>query len=158
MNIKRIKDFLKWEILNRLQGKNISVVCICIMYEDKILTQSAQKNTILNTDDRQYVVPGGKVDKGESLSAAAHRETKEETNLNIDILKKLGKTRNNKYELHWFLTVPMDVSQLNVNEPLKQKELKWVDINDKSVNWTPGNIIAINKFNKQISNYKQYIR
>lgn len=155
--MKKIKNFLKWEILNRIKGNNVSVVCVCIMYEDKILAQTAQRNSLLHTDDRQYVVPGGKVDKGEKLFAAVHRETKEETNLNIDILKKLGKTRNNKYELHWFLSVPMDISQLNINEPNKQKELKWVNIDDK-INWTPGNKLAIDRFYSKIKNYRNYIR
>ena len=158
--LKKIHDFLYWEILNKLKGNNVPVVCVCLMHEGKILAQTAQKNDILKTGDTQYVVPGGKVEVeyGEKPFQAVHREMKEETNLNVDILKKLGKDRNNKYELHWYLCVPMDISQLRIMEPGKQKELKFVDIEDKSINWTPGNKRMIDKFLPILKNYKSYIK
>ena len=158
--IKKVKDFLYWEVLNRIKGNNVPVVCVCLMNEDKILAQTAQKNTTLGTGDTQYVVPGGKVEVkyGEKPFQAAHREMKEETNLNIDIIKKLGKSRNNKYELHWYLAVPMDITQMKVMEPGKQKELKWVDLDDKSINWTPGNKLALDKFLPILKEYKEYVK
>lgn len=157
---QKIHDFFYWEVLNRLKGNNVPVVCICLMYEDKILAQTAQKNATLGTGDTQYVAPGGKVEvsHGEKPYQAVHREMKEETNLNVDILKKLGRDRNNKYELHWYLCVPMDVTQLKVMEPGKQKELKWVDPADKSINWTPGNQRMIDKFLPVLQNYKALIK
>ena len=79
------------------------------------------------------------------------REIKEETNLNIDVIKKLGTIRNNKYKLHWFACAPTDLSLLKVVEPQKQKELKWIDLNDTSVAWTPKNQEALSKYKKQIS-------
>jgi ADP-ribose pyrophosphatase YjhB (NUDIX family) len=97
------------------------------------------------------VVPGGKVEPGETLNAAVHREIKEETNLNVDVIKKLGTTRNNKYKLHWFVCAPTDLSLLKVVEPLKQKELKWINLEDSSVNWTPKNYEALMKYKNQIS-------
>lgn len=158
--LQKIKDFLYWEVLNRLKGNNVPVVCIVLMNEDKILAQTAQKNTTLSTGDTQYVAPGGKVEVklGEKPYQAVHREMKEETNLNVDILKKLGTDRNNKYELHWYLCVPMDITQMKVMEPGKQKELKFVDPTDKSVNWTPGNQKMINKFLPIIQNYRAYMK
>lgn len=96
-------------------------------------------------------MPGGKVEPGETLNAAVHREIKEETNLNIDVIKKLGSTRNNKYKLHWFVCVPTDLSLLKVVEPMKQKELKWISLDDISVNWTPKNFEALMKYKNQIS-------
>ena len=148
--IETVKDFVYWEIFNRLKGNNQDVVCAVIVNQNQILAQTAQKNTLIDTNDTQYVVPGGKVEPGETLNAAVHREIKEETNLNIDIIKKLGSTRNNKYKLHWFVCAPTDLSLLKVVEPLKQKELKWIDLNDSSVNWTPKNLEAITKFKPQI--------
>lgn len=148
----KIKEFIYWEIYNRLKGNNQDVVCAVIINQNKILAQTAQKNAIINTNDTQYVVPGGKVEPGETLNAAIHREIKEETNLNIDVIKKLGSTRNNKYKLHWFVCAPTDLSLLKVVEPLKQKELKWIDLNDASINWTPKNGEALMKYKKQISN------
>ena len=153
--INTIKDFLYWEVINRLKGNNQDVVCAVIINEGKILAQTAQRNSLINTDDSQFVVPGGKVEPGETLNAAIHREVKEETNLNIDVIKKLGTIRNNKYKLHWFACAPTDLSLLKVVEPEKQKELKWIDLNDASIAWTPKNQEALNKYKKQISNIQK---
>jgi len=139
-----------WEVINRLKGNNQNVVCAVILNNGKILAQTAHRNALVNTDDSQYVVPGGKVEPGETLNAAVHREIKEETNLNIDVIKKLGTVRNNKYKLHWFVCAPTDISLLKVVEPLKQKELKWIDLEDTSVAWTPKNLEALKKYKKQI--------
>ena len=147
---QKAKDVIYWDIYNRLKGNNQDVVCAVIINQNKILAQTAQKNTLIDTNDTQYVVPGGKVEPGETLNAAIHREVKEETNLNIDVIKKLGTTRNNKYKLHWFVCSPTDLSLLKVVEPLKQKELKWVSLNDKSVNWTPKNFEALMKYKNLI--------
>lgn len=149
--VQQLKEFFYWEVFNRLKGNNQDVVCAVIVNEGKILAQTAQKNAVINTDDTQYVVPGGKVEPGETLNAAVHREIKEETNLNIDIIKKLGSIRNNKYKLHWFVCTPTDLSLLKVVEPLKQKELKWINLEDSSINWTPKNFEALTKYKRQIS-------
>ena len=148
--ISNIKDFIQWEIINRLKGNNQDVVCAVIIHEDKILAQTAQRNAVINTDDTQYVVPGGKVEPNEPLNVAVHREIKEETNLNIDVIKKLGTTRNNKYKLHWYACSPTDVSLLTVVEPNKQKELKWISLDDESINWTPKNYEALMNYKSQI--------
>ena len=155
--IDNIKEFIYWDIFNRIKGNNQDVVCAVIINQNKILAQTAQKNNLINTDDTQYVVPGGKVEPGETLNAAVHREIKEETNLNVDVIKKLGTTRNNKYKLHWFVCAPTDLSLLKVVEPLKQKELKWIDLNDASINWTPKNFEALMKYKKQIEIIQQNI-
>lgn len=145
-----IKDFIRWEIINRLQGNNQDVVCAIIVNGTQILAQTAQRNAVIDTNDTQYVVPGGKVEPNETLNAAVHREIKEETNLNIDVIKKLGTTRNNKYELHWFICSPTDLSLLRVVEPQKQKELKWVSLDDPAINWTPKNAEALRHYKSQI--------
>lgn len=149
--ISNIKEFIQWEIINRIKGNNQDVVCAVIIHEGKILAQTAQRNAIINTDDTQYVVPGGKVEPNEPLNVAVHREIKEETNLNIDVIRKLGTTRNNKYKLHWYACSPTDVSLLKVVEPNKQKELKWISLDDESVNWTPKNYEALMNYKPQIT-------
>ena len=153
--VERMKNFLYWEVYNRLKGNNQDVVCAVIIDGDKVLAQTAQRNAVIHTDDTQYVTPCGKVEPGESLNAAVHREIKEETNLNIDVIKKLGTVRNNKYKLHWFACRPTDVSLLQVIEPQKQKELKWVSLDDDAVNWTPKNAEALQKFRPQIIKIQQ---
>lgn len=155
--IQAIKDFFYWEVINRLKGNNVPVVAIMLMRADgQILAQTAQRNDVIGTNDTQYVFPGGKVETkfGEKPIEAVHREMKEETNLNVDVMEKLGKTRNNKYELHWYLCVPMDLSTMYVVEPKKQKELKFVDMDDKSVNWTPGNQLALDKFKAKLKKFQ----
>lgn len=157
MKANKIKDFLYWEVWNRLKGNNVNVVCAYIMHNDELLVQTAQRNEIIHTNDSQKVVPGGKVDKGESLTAAVHREVKEETNLNVDVLKKLGTVRNNRYELHCYLCIPMDISQMKVMEPKKQASLEFKPL-IADINWTPANQVAFRKFFHMLKNYRQYIR
>ena len=149
-----IKEFFYWEVYNRLKGNNQKVVCGVVVYDGKILAQTAQRNIVVHTDDTQYIVPGGKVEQGETLNAALHREFKEETNLNIDVVQKLGTIRNNKYKLYWFVCRPTDASMLKVMEPNKQKELKWVDLNDPTINWTPKNREALTKYKAEIEKIK----
>ncbi|MBP5352821.1 MAG: NUDIX domain-containing protein [Alphaproteobacteria bacterium] len=158
MIFQSCKDFIYWEVINRLKGNNQDVVCAVIVNGDKILAQTAQRNAVIHTDDTQFVVPGGKVEPSETLNAAVHREIKEETNLNIDVIKKLGTTRNNKYKLHWFVCAPTDISLLQIVEPQKQKELKWVSLDDKSVNWTPKNFEALNKYKAQIAEIQRQLQ
>ena len=55
--ISTIKDFLYWEVINRLKGNNQDVVCAVIINDGKILAQTAQRNSLINTDDSQFVVP-----------------------------------------------------------------------------------------------------
>jgi 8-oxo-dGTP diphosphatase len=149
--ILTLKDFIYWEVFNRLKHNNQDVVCAVIVNDGKILAQTAQCNKLVKTDDSQYVVPGGKVEKKESLISAIHREIKEETNLDIDVLKKIGATRNNKYKLHWFVCLPKNVSLMQIKEPQKHKELKWVSLDDLSINWTPKNKEALLKYQNRIN-------
>ncbi len=143
-------DCLK-DLFYRLKGNNQDVVCTVIIHNGKVLAQTAQRSSEVHTNDAQFVVPGGKTEPKEALETAVHREIREETNLEVEILKKLGTSRNNRYKLHWYVCAPIDVSKLKVVEPLKQKELKWVSLNDDQVNWTPKNRIALQKFKPQIN-------
>ncbi|WP_379151139.1 NUDIX hydrolase [Paenibacillus sp. sgz5001063] len=46
--------------------------------------------------ERGWEIPGGRVEEGESLSAAAVRETKEETGIDVEIIKFCGFFQNVK--------------------------------------------------------------
>ena len=97
--LNSMKDFIHWEIWNRLKGNNQNVVCAVIIYNHKILAQTAQRNSVIHTDDTQYVVPGGKVEPGESLNAAMHREIKEDWQNIKSKLKKLSIQRRMRCDL-----------------------------------------------------------
>ncbi|MNT18559.1 putative 8-oxo-dGTP diphosphatase YtkD [compost metagenome] len=45
---------------------------------------------LINGPKRGWEIPGGRVEEGESISAAAIRETKEETGIDIEIVKYCG--------------------------------------------------------------------
>ena len=42
---QKAKDVIYWDIYNRLKGNNQDVVCAVIINQNKILAQTAQKNT-----------------------------------------------------------------------------------------------------------------
>ena len=49
---------------------------------------------LLNGPKRGWEIPGGRVEEGESLSTAAIRETKEETGIDIEIVRFCGVFQN----------------------------------------------------------------
>lgn len=51
---------------------------------------------LLNGPKRGWEIPGGRVEKGESLSSAVVRETKEETGIDIEIVRFCGIFQNVK--------------------------------------------------------------
>jgi len=66
----------------------VSAATIVINKEDKILLIKGPK--------RGWEMPGGQVEEGESLKNAAIRETKEETGIDIDVIKFCGVFQNVK--------------------------------------------------------------
>lgn len=71
------------------------------------------KNEILliKGPKRGWEIPGGQVEEGESLEKAAIRETKEETGIDIKILKFCGIFQNveNQFAIHYSLPLLSEV-------------------------------------------------
>lgn len=66
----------------------VSAATIVINKEDKIL--------LIKGPRRGWEMPGGQVEEGESLKDAAIRETKEETGIDIEVIKFCGVFQNVK--------------------------------------------------------------
>jgi len=92
---------------------------------------------LVNKDDKDdfYKLPGGTVELGDSLTDACHRETKEEVNGDIEIIKPLNpmiiyKNPQTQEEmtivLIHYLAKLKNKSELKPIEPIK--EIKWLDI------------------------------
>jgi 8-oxo-dGTP diphosphatase len=66
----------------------VSAAAIVMNEDNKIL--------LLRAPDRGWEMPGGQVDEGESLTTAAIRETREETGIDIEIIRFCGIFQNVK--------------------------------------------------------------
>jgi len=94
---------------------------------------------LVNKDDKDdfYKIPGGRVEEGESLEETCIRETKEEINADIKIIKPLHpmiiyKNPQTKEEMVIVL-IHYEAKLLNKKDirPIAPiKEIKWLDINE----------------------------
>ncbi|CAH1190636.1 hypothetical protein PAECIP111892_00275 [Paenibacillus auburnensis] len=69
--------------------KHIVVAAAVVLNEDNDIL-------LLNGPKRGWEIPGGRVEEGESISSAVIRETKEETGIDIEILRFCGIFQNVK--------------------------------------------------------------
>lgn len=77
---------------------------VLIEHNGKFLLGKRNKQTAQN----YWVIPGGKVEWGENLEQAAIREIKEETNLDVDIVKficwkEIIEPKNKEIEYHRYV-------------------------------------------------------
>lgn len=85
-----------------------------------IVTASAvvlnQENRIqlLNGPKRGWEIPGGRVEEGESLTSAVIRETKEDTGIEIEIIKLCGIFQNVKGSVCSNLFLGAQLSQAEI--------------------------------------------
>lgn len=105
-----------------------------IIQNQKILLFERHKNGL-----HYYAIPGGTVEKGESLEDALNREMLEETSLEIEINELVFKSVSPEYgECAYFTlksfegTPQMDPNSPESlrNNPSNHYELKWVDLKD----------------------------
>ena len=80
-------------ILEKIQQK-IIITPKHIVSAATIVLNSKNEILLIKGPKRGWEVPGGQVEEGESLTAAAIRETKEESGIDVEILKFCGIFQN----------------------------------------------------------------
>jgi ADP-ribose pyrophosphatase YjhB (NUDIX family) len=94
---------------------------------------------LVNKDDKDdfYKLPGGTVEKGDELIDACHRETKEEINGEIEIIKPLNPMiiyKNPQTDEEMTIVLIHYLATLKNKENLKPigpiKEIEWLDIQE----------------------------
>jgi 8-oxo-dGTP diphosphatase len=90
----------------------------------------------------QWELPGGKVEPGEQLSAAAIREAREEISVKVTIKRELGQANfddnGETWEYHWFLAEVSEgtprVGELDKFDGVGYFDLQQVDQSEVSIN------------------------
>ena len=76
-----------------------------------------------------YALPGGSLEEGESLEECAIREVKEETNLTLDSVEKIGQESDaENYLCHYFKAYLDNDSELENVEPDKSGDWEWYSV------------------------------
>ena len=98
-----------------------------------------------------WCLPGGSMEVGESFRAAAIREVKEETGLNIKYEKVISVSNDRMYGTHW-ITVGVKASFVEKQEPKKLEPKKCSEIGWFSINNLPKPLFYATEM--VINNYK----
>ena len=124
---------------------NIKIgVGILILKDNKILLGHRCNNSVDTGgiyEPDSWCLPGGKQEYEETILECAKRETKEETNLDIDNLEVFGADDDIQKDRH-FVTIYVKASEcggeLKIMEPNKQDRWEWFDLNNLPNNlYTP---------------------
>lgn len=81
----------------------------CIIFDDQGKILLMHRNEITPTKKRiQWETPGGTIEEGEDSSETATRELREELDIEVEIIKKLGQKNfiedDNEMEYTWYLS------------------------------------------------------
>lgn len=91
--------------------------------------------------DGQYSVPAGHLDGGETVMAAAARESEEETGLRIGledmVFSSVGHRMEEEERVDFFVHVRQWQGEPANTEPAKCDELRWVNVNELPDNTIP---------------------
>lgn len=106
--------------------EQVELTTLCLVYDgEKILLQDRVKK-----DWRGYTLPGGHIEKGESIIEAVIREMKEETGLTIKNPKLCGikqfPIENGRYIVFLFKTNEFEGDLVSSSEG----QMEWVNRND----------------------------
>jgi len=79
-------------------------VAAIIEYQGKILIGKIKEEKLADFGNIPYVFPGGSIESNETPEEAVVREVKEETGLNVEIVKKIGERVHPKTgkTIHYF--------------------------------------------------------
>lgn len=95
---------------------------VAIFKQDKVLL-------LFKTKTKEYVLPGGKLEKDETPEQAARREVLEEVGLELRNLEEWGHFDSERKE-HIFLIGLKSGEEPKICEPKEFSELLWMDIHE----------------------------
>ena len=114
-----------------MEGKEAQATGVMIINQDNQVLLGRR----MYNNQEMWSMPGGKVDKGESIMECAIREVKEECNLDITNLQEVcafehhNKDKNIYFTTTGYLTSTYS-GNLNNNEPEVFVEWRWFDLDD----------------------------
>ena len=102
----------------------------------------------------------GHVDANESMKQAMCREAKEELNIdikeeNLEFVCMIHKNSNGCIYYNGYFKANKWIGEPIINEPQKNEELKWININDLPSNIVDDRVIAIQNYKNNIK-YSEY--
>ena len=120
--------------------------CIVINEKKEILVLFRKKHG-------HYELPGGKVELNETIEQAALRECKEETGVNLELIKYIGyeefEIEEKKFRSHNFLAEIKENEKPSVTEPHIFESIMWLNTNEYMKYNCASNVRSLcNKINK----------
>jgi len=101
-----------------------------------------------------WEIPGGRLDDGEDIEEGIKRETKEETNIDIEVIKRLGDRGFTRADGQKVLMGVFLCKALNNDVKLSEEhsDFEWIDIEkakEKLTDFFHGEVDLYNKVNQQ---------
>lgn len=107
-------------------SNSITVITALIKFNDEFLIVKREPSSTIHPN--LWMFPGGKAEPGEDILAALKREIKEETNLDINNLKKISeyeyKRPNNSITLGQCFSAISNSKEVKINQELE--DFKWI--------------------------------
>ena len=107
-------------------SNSITVITALIKFNDEFLIVKREPSSTIHPN--LWMFPGGKAEPGEDILAALKREIKEETNLDINNLKKISeyeyKRPNNSITLGQWFSAISNSKEVKINQELE--DFKWI--------------------------------